>query len=293
VGHGVTIVFDEGPGVGLGHRRRCEALAHALRARHVESALSPLDQAGPIAVDGVLVTDSYLTRADDNTRFRAPHVVAIDDLERDLVVDIVVAPDPGAEASVHTRARRVLAGAEFALVDPALVAADAAPIGSTVERVLVTCGASDGEAIGSRIATALATALPGTEIRLVVGPWGAFANDPLVHLVHAPDGLAHELAAADLVVTAGGVTMVEACCLGRPVVAFAIAPNQTPAVAGAAHAGAVLAADASSAADVAIRLAHDTELRRRLSEAWRRLIDGQGAARVASAIAALHGTHAR
>jgi spore coat polysaccharide biosynthesis predicted glycosyltransferase SpsG len=81
--------------------------------------------------------------------------------------------------------------------------------------------------------------------------------------------------------------------MGRPTVAFAIATNQTAAVAGAAHAGAVLAADASSAADLATRLAHDFELRERLSEQARQLVDGQGAVRVASAIAELHGIHAR
>jgi spore coat polysaccharide biosynthesis predicted glycosyltransferase SpsG len=292
VGHGVTLAFDEGPGVGLGHRRRCEAIATALRSMGIAHSFAPLQNG--VAVEGdAVVVDSYLVRADDRDRFRARHVIAIEDLERDLAVELLVVPDPGADGTRYERATRVLAGADFSLVDPALAELETPTIHETVTRVLVSCGASDAEGVGSRIATSLATARPGTLVRLVVGPWGMQAHDPLVTPVHAPDGLAAEIVDADLVVTAGGVTMLEACCLGRPTVAFAIAPNQTAAVAGAAHAGAVLAADASSAADLATRLARDFELRARLSEQARQLVDGQGAVRVASAIAELQGIHAR
>ncbi len=292
MGHGVTLTFDEGPGVGLGHRRRCEAIAKALRALEIGVTLRPLGAHDEIEGETVVV-DSYLANADDRTRFRAAHVAAIEDLERDMTVDLLVVPDPGADGTRYKRATRVVAGARFSLVDPALAELEVAPIEPNVTRVLVSCGASDREGVGSRIATALATALPGTQICLVVGPWGQHAHDPLVTPVHAPDGLTAELLDADLVVTAGGVTMIEACCLGRPTVAFAIATNQMAAVAGAAHAGAVLAADASSAADVAERLAHDAALRSRLAGAARNLVDGQGAVRVASAIADLQGIHAR
>ena len=58
----------------------------------------------------------------------------------------------------------------------------------------------------------------------------------------APDGLADELAAARIVVTAGGVTMLEACLLGRPVVALALADNQRQAVSGLEREGAVMVA---------------------------------------------------
>ena len=57
--------------------------------------------------------------------------------------------------------------------------------------------------------------------------------------VRAPDGLAAELAAASLVVTAGGVALLEACLLGRPIVALALAGNQRQAVYGLEREGAV------------------------------------------------------
>jgi spore coat polysaccharide biosynthesis predicted glycosyltransferase SpsG len=163
------------------------------------------------------------------------------------------------------------------------------------ELLLVTTGGSDAEGLGSRVAVGLANALPGTQVRQVVGPWGMGTDDERVEIVHAPDGLGPELAAADVVVTAGGVTMLEACCLGRPTVAFSIAPGQGRALAGAAHVGAVVAVDVSSAADVAARLARDVNARSRLSTSARVLVDGQGSARVAAVIAGMarHGVHAR
>jgi spore coat polysaccharide biosynthesis predicted glycosyltransferase SpsG len=289
----IVLAFDEGPGIGLGHRRRVEGLAGALHDIDVTVDMHVL---GDEAVVGdVVLFDSYRFRADDRSRVRADVVVAIDDIERDLAVDLVIDPDPGADARVHSTAAAVFAGAPYALVDPGLRTFTTAPIRDVVQRVLVTTGGADAEGLGAFVASAIADALPGTEIRQVVGPWGAGSDDPRVEAVHAPDGLGPELAAADVVVTAGGVTMLEACCLGRPVVAFSIAPGQGRALAGAAHVGAVVAVDVASAADVAARLARDVDARRRFATSARVLVDGQGSARVAAAIVGMarHGVQAR
>ena len=280
----VLLAFDEGPGIGLGHRRRLEALAAVLRELGVATAVCRI---GPEPVVGdVVVVDSYRHRADDPARFDARTIVAVDDVARDLGVDVVVDPDPGADACAHRRAGAVLLGPQYALVDPAL-AADPPPVRSPVARVLVTTGGADAAGIGARVGSELADALPYARVRLVVGPWGRAVADDRVDVVPAPAGLASELAAADVVVTAGGVTMLEACALGRPTVAFAIADNQSRSLAGAASVGAVARADASSAAAVAARLALDDTARERLAVAARQLVDGQGAARVAAAVAAI------
>ncbi len=295
----IVLAFDEGPGIGLGHRRRVEGLAQELSRIGFAVDLRVLREetiAGDAALVGdIVLVDSYRCRADDPSRVRAGTVIAIDDIERDLAVDLVIDPDPGADARVHSAAAAVVAGAPYALVDPALRALTPATINDAVQGVLVTTGGSDADGVGARIATHLADALPGTEIWQVVGPWGSGTDDDRVTPVHAPDGLGPELAAADVVVTAGGVTMLEACCLGRPVVAFAIVPGQARAVAGAAHVGAVFAVDVSSASDVAARLVADVDARRRLATSARVLVDGQGAARVAAVIAGMarHGVHSR
>jgi len=290
----IVLAFDEGPGIGLGHRRRVEGLAHALDELGLPTEMYVLLGEGSVAAE-VLLVDSYRFRADDRSRFRAGLVIAIDDLERDLAVDLVIDPDPGADARVHSTAGAVVAGAPYALVDSSLRWITPAAIREQAGRMLVTTGGADAEGLGARVASALVDARPGAEIRQVVGPWGQGSDDERVLAVHAPEGLGPELAAADVVVTAGGVTMLEACCLGRPVVAFSIAPGQSRALAGAAHVGAVLAVDVSSAADVASRLTDDVEARRRLANSARVLVDGQGSARVAAAISGMarHGVHAR
>jgi spore coat polysaccharide biosynthesis predicted glycosyltransferase SpsG len=288
----IVLAFDEGPGIGLGHRRRVEGLAHELDVVGFDVEMHVL---GTDAVVGdIVLVDSYRVRADDRSRVRADLVLGIDDIERDLAVDLVIDPDPGADARVHSTAAAVVAGAPYALVDPSLRSRSTAPIREVVGRVLVTTGGSDAEGLGSRVAVGLANALPGTEIRQVVGPWGLGTDDDRVEIVHAPEGLGPELAAADLVVTAGGVTMLEACCLGRPTVAFSIAAGQGRALAGAAHVGAVVAVDVGSAADVAARVALDLNLRSRLAATARVLVDGQGSARGAAVIAGMarHGVHA-
>jgi UDP-2,4-diacetamido-2,4,6-trideoxy-beta-L-altropyranose hydrolase len=282
----ITLLFDEGPGIGLGHRRRMEVLAGALDALGFDNELRRLRPDENVDA-AFLVIDSYMARADNASRFSATRIVAIEDLGRDLDVDLVVDPDPGAEAATYTRAKHLLVGPKFALVDPALRALDTAALCPAVQRVLVTTGAADSAGTGAAVASTIAHTLTHAEIRYIGGPWGESGDDPRVRVIEAPNGLASELATADLVVTAGGVTMLESCCLGRPTVALSTAPNQTRAVAGAAHLGAVLAADPTSAPDVAARLANNHDLRKRLSMTARALVDGQGATRVAAAIATI------
>lgn len=280
---GMMLTFDEGPGAGLGHRRRVEALEAELSGRGHDCRMLSLPKFGLVKGD-VVVVDSYRVRADDNDRFRAGAVVAIEDLTRDLDVDIVVDPSPGADASVHHRASRVLAGAAYALVPVAEPRVAAAAVDGSVARVLVTTGAADDRGVGAQIASSVADALPGVEVRLVVGPWGSSSVPAGVTAVHARDGLVDELAAAGIVVTAGGVTMLEACRLGRPVIALELAANQHRAVSGLAAESAVMAATPATVGEVVGLLARDRSRRLALATAAGAAIDGKGATRVADAI---------
>lgn len=284
----VKLAFDEGPGAGLGHRRRVEALAAELAARGHECELVALpesiwDDAELIEGD-VVVVDSYRMRADDAERFCARAVVAIDDLARDLAVDVVVDPSPGADGGAHFSAGRVLAGAAYALVAHTCARVGATAVDAPVERVLITMGAADAEGVGAGVAAAVLAASTGVEVRLVVGPWGAKTVPDGVDSVVAPDGLVGELAAAGVVVTAGGVTMLEACRLGRPVVALALAANQEQAVAGLACDGAVVLATPTTVAAEVGALIRDRSRRFELATAASAAVDGKGATRVADAI---------
>ena len=296
------VTFDEGPGVGLGHRRRCEVVAGALRDRGWETVALALDPASTrLVVDApVVVVDSYAFRADDRSHFRGGVVIALDDLCRDLDVAIVVDPAPGATRAPHRRAGQVLAGAPYSLVDPHLRALGCRAAEARPKTVLVATGAAYAAGVGAEIARAIRDEFepgevepgevePGdgeVAVRLAVGPWGSRKVPDGVDVVERDDGLAIELAAADVVVSAGGVTLLESLCLGRPTVAVALAPNQRANVEGVVAEGAALLVDPGGAAAAVRRLVDDPALRVSISAAARRLIDGHGVDRVAEAIVA-------
>ncbi|MDZ4826251.1 MAG: hypothetical protein SGJ13_07270 [Actinomycetota bacterium] len=279
----MALLFDEGRGVGLGHRRRMEALALELHARGRSCRLTAIDGDRSIAA-ALVVVDSYRVRADE-MNIDAELVVAVDDLARDLAVGVVIDPSPGADGAHHRRAGRVLAGAQYALVAVPQTRVAVVDVRGAVTRVLVTTGAADAVGIGARIAAAVHAAQPEVDVRLVVGPWGATAVPDGVTGIVAPPTLADELAAAPIVVTAGGVSMLEACALGRAVVAVAIAENQRVAVDALTASGAVAPAAVDTVASVVAELVSDPVRRVALAAAAREAIDGRGPQRVAEELA--------
>ncbi|MFI5047811.1 MAG: hypothetical protein ACHQIG_12165 [Acidimicrobiia bacterium] len=297
MGHGVIrLAFDAGPASGLGHRRRMEALAGALTAAGATSVLSELvDDARrePVEAD-VVVIDSYRLRADD-ARIEARCTAALDDLHRDLAVDLLVEPAPVRadvgvdvdDAHERPRAGTVLRGLEYALIDPEYSSRPRAPIVDDVDTVLVATGAADAAGVGASVAASVRAILPMVAVRLVVGPWSSPWVPEGVEPVREPTCLIDELAAADLVVCSAGVTLLEALALGRPVVTFAVADNQRPYLDGLRRLGAIAASTPDDAPGVAMGLAADAPRRRRLAAAGRAAVDGLGAARVAQAVVAL------
>jgi spore coat polysaccharide biosynthesis predicted glycosyltransferase SpsG len=110
-----------------------------------------------------------------------------------------------------------------------------------------------------------------------------------VERIEAPDSMAGVLAAADLAVTAGGQTMLEAAALGIPTIAVPVAANQESQTKALADAGAVRLATVGDALNEVGNLAEDALARRTLSEAARAAVDGKGARRVAGEVASLAG----
>ncbi len=85
--------------------------------------------------------------------------------------------------------------------------------------------------------------------------------------------------AADLAVTAGGMTLYECLASGTPIVALAIADNQRPNVASLGAAGLLI--DGNASLERAIeRLAADADMRATMSRRGRDVVDGDGARRV-------------
>lgn len=268
---------DSGPDAGLGHLKRMQALANALTLRGVPASV------GAVGSDPapVTVVDSY--RQDVERPLSGVTVLAaVDDVGRDLDVDVLVDPNPPPFPE-RGRADVLLTGVRYALIDPELARTQSAEI-AEVATVLVAAGAADSSGYGLRIAREVAALRPGWRVRAVAGQWGRADAPVSVEVLNAPESLADALSGADLVVTAGGVTMLEALALGRPTVAFEIAPNQRRALAGAANSGAAVVSSIDDAAEAALALADDRVLRQQLSSRASAYVDGLGADRVAEVL---------
>ena len=263
-------------------------MSEALRALGANSRLCPTRLLAPSPESPVVVVDSYSNRP-DALGLDGRAVVAIDDLERDLDVEVVVDPCPGARPAEHPSARRVLAGAQFAPLDPGLVRLPRRSLLAGIQRVLVATGGADRSGRGYAIAEGIAARCAGIAcVRLAVGPGTIVLDAPGVEIVRCAGGLGPELAQADIVVTAGGVTLLEALSLGRPTVVLALYSNQARQARRAVELGVAIGADDIDDISAAVdRLSRSVECRTSLSERASEIVDGRGAFRVAEAVLAV------
>lgn len=280
----VQLLYDAGPGIGLGHCRRMSVLAAALRRQGAEVDLTVLGNPGSAAAD-VVVVDAYTMDA-NRSEFASGAVAAIDDLGRRLDVDLIVRPAPTPGPASGDIAQ-VLSGFDYALVDPGCgPAGPAEPYDA-----LVSFGATDVAGLGAAVAEAVADRRPGICVAHAPGPWSVRADPDHVVVLEAPAGLMCHLRRARVVICSGGVTMVESMVAGRPTIVRPTAGNQMPAASAVAAAGAalVLAAEEGVPAivEAAVSLMGDPSRQLEFSSSAGTLIDGRGPDRVAEAIVGL------
>jgi spore coat polysaccharide biosynthesis predicted glycosyltransferase SpsG len=319
----VALRADGGTAVGLGHTRRCLALATAiapwgdchllLRGERAAAAGAgvPVVTVGPdwdetlSAAQGLgaaaLVVDSYAVAASNLRTARAAGlaVVAIDDSGRfPMPADLVVNPALGPTAPAMPDGTVYLLGPRFALLAPDFADAAPRPARAEVRRVLVALGGATRAALIGTVARAVYGALPGAALDVVVGPVGdgvdavraAVEGLDRVTLRPSPPTLRPLMDAADLAVTAGGVTLLELAAVGLPAVGVSLAPNQDANLDGFAAAGAVTWAGRLGDAGLgdrigaAVRDLAGPARRRAAAERARALVDGAGAGRVAAAL---------
>jgi spore coat polysaccharide biosynthesis predicted glycosyltransferase SpsG len=253
---------------------------------------------------GLLVIDDRVAAATRAWRQSARQlgipIVSIHDLglglgDADLVVD-------GSVGASKPTGGRALHGPRFAILDPRWVAARHSRRTSTPTRPRVVIALGGGPRVG--VALDLARAIrrrdPGTQVLVAAGfsdrrPEALEAGLAWVPSARFTTALAH----ATVAIVGGGVTLYEACCLGRPTIAVAVAPSQRPAVERfAAHGAAVDGGPIGGTreggkrtidalARETARLLADAARQRQLARAARSLVDGRGAVRVAGAIRAL------
>lgn len=292
----IAIVADGGKGVGLGHLSRCLALAQALRERGERAVFLTSDPGCRAWVRrqgfasapwkdaewDVMISDSYRLSASDLRRLRAQAGLwlALDDLGRPpKEADLVLNASAGAGALGYPRSKRFLLGPRYSPLRREYWRPRSKRVKDRVENLLITVGGAG--APPARLLARARAALPGAILHVVVGPFAKAAlRGATVH--RAPASLEPLMRLCDAAVSGGGQTLYELAARGVPVVGVILARNQKPNVSALAAKGCLLSGEVGAAL---ARLAAPAA-RRRMSSAQRRLIDGQGARRVAARLIA-------
>jgi UDP-2,4-diacetamido-2,4,6-trideoxy-beta-L-altropyranose hydrolase len=259
-----------------------------------------------VAADAdVLVVDGYAFGPTYFDALRGPLVCRVDDIgDVHVTCDAILNHNLYGEEVPYDRGANqlLLVGPRYALVGDSFVEArERRPldVANHATRLLVTFGGSDPTNETEKALAALDRARGPFEVRIVVGG----ANDRLDAIRAAARRARHPsqvstnlrdlaplMADSQLLLTAGGVSCSEACCIGVPAIAIAVAENQRRVVEAAGHLGLVhslgwhedvteevLAAALDS-------LAQDRKRRERMIASQRRTIDGRGKERAVQAL---------
>jgi len=252
----------------------------------------------------VLVVDSYAISGAllDFLRPLVGQLVAIDDLaDRPVPVHTVVNGGIGAEQLEYRGGLPetvYLLGPRYALLDPAYAPAPERTTRAAASRVLVTLGGGSNPA-ALRAVVQAALSLGTTAVDVAVGPFAGEAEadaieDTRVVVHRGVSALRPLMLAADVAVSGAGMTLYELAATATPTVSVTMAPNQRPNAAAFERAGAAVAAGSADHPDLCANVARhlgglaiDAALRAKLGAAGRRLVDGQGASRVARVLASM------
>jgi UDP-2,4-diacetamido-2,4,6-trideoxy-beta-L-altropyranose hydrolase len=218
-----------------------------------------------------------------------------------VVLDDFLNPPHGASLVIngafHLSAETVdgipaLLGPDYALVGPRFAALPVRDFSRPVREIVITFGRLDPDNATGLALAALGETGTDASITVVLssGSPHVEAIAGAVEALGRRGRLAFEvpdmhpvLATADMVIGAGGVSLMERMAAGLPSATLIIAENQRLFVEGAARLGGTLACTADKA-DLARTLRtflEDAEMRAAMSAAARRIVDGNGPARVA------------
>lgn len=288
-----------------------ETLTPAQDALHSRVALA---EAWPGAVCDLLLVDHYGLGAgwEQALRPACRHLAAIDDLaDRAHDVDLLLDQNLGRAAHDYaallpaTAVRMV--GPHFALLRPEFAAARAASLARRANggwrHLLISLGGADPHQGTLRCLQALAGCPlpPGVLVTVVLGALAAtrpaiqallpglpFATRLLVDVAD----MSGPLADADIAIGAAGGSAWERCCLGLPSLLLVLADNQRPGTQALDAAGAALSlggiSELAARVPAALQQLDQPGRLHAMSAAAAAITDGQGAARVADALLALH-----
>lgn len=310
---------DAGPEIGDGHLMRCFALACALKDNGAEITLLSAPNKSqsralwqshfkvidwPHSADlatetaallpyletesvDALVIDSYAFDAAILTQLSKKTRCAIfNDLgDVDAPVALVINQNAGGEdyAGAYTRAEKTALGPAYACLGSQITAQRPC----ARRGILISFGNAQPDGLSKTIVQELRAKDTSTMISVVAPDDITITPDALLKRL-SPQPLAPLLAQARGAIIGGGVTALEAAYLGTPTVILPIADNQRPGAGALAGAGAAICVkSAPQAGDKMIQLIENPSALEQMSLKARRLVDGQGPARLATLMSSL------
>lgn len=296
---------------GLGHLGRCMALAQAFRERGRNPVFLGLDGAcarwvrshgfgtRPLGSGDwdILIADSY-EFTDSDLLWNRRHgrtLLVVDDFGTSrapcdwLLSSHVYAPGLDFHA---TAAAGLLIGPKFHLMRREYwTPARPRRISGRIREVLVTLGGGDGWGLAERVVRELLETLPAARLHLLLGPLAPETPPSFPSRVALHRGLLNLrplIEACDAALTAGGQMLYELAFAGTPTVALNLGRDQNGNIAGMTAAGATLSVGQPDMRGFLPRLRaafrkldRSPRLRRELGARAGRILDGQGARRVA------------
>jgi UDP-2,4-diacetamido-2,4,6-trideoxy-beta-L-altropyranose hydrolase len=215
-GKTALILTEAGPAFGIGHWRRCQALASAFEEVGFKVELRQNDYSLPSKHFSTVVIDSYHLSENEYRAFGqvTQCLAVIDDNNRlTYPAQLVINPSLGAEKMSYQTSAALLLGSQYALLNRLYWMAQPVIIQPKVKTVLVTLGGSTLAAQTKQLSQQLAGFLP--EIKFIYST-GQQTPSQMFQLYHQ----------ADLVISGGGQTLHELACLGLPTIAIELADNQ-------------------------------------------------------------------
>jgi UDP-2,4-diacetamido-2,4,6-trideoxy-beta-L-altropyranose hydrolase len=252
-----------------------------------------------------LVVDHYALdgRWEGRLRGSARKILAIDDLA-DRVHDCDVLLDQNFYVAMQTRYAgkvpqnsQLLLGPRYALLRDEFrtLRAQVKPRTGEVERILIFFGGVDAQNYtGIAINALIELAIKNIQLDVVIGAQHPCRGEIEAlcleqgYVCHVQTSrMAELMASADLAIGAGGTATWERCCLGLPTLTFCTADNQKRQLADAAEAGLLYSPIVGSDQPATIKrhtmaLLENDSLRKLISSAALKMVDGNGISRVIS-----------
>ncbi|MBM9577340.1 hypothetical protein JWG45_09265 [Leptospira sp. 201903070] len=247
---------------GIGHYRRCSALAELFRRKGIKTQIIlDTDADGFDDFDIETVVESWLTKKLHKWIQRTPEAIVIDSYRADYslyqeVVDAgirlvciddfdrlnypraAILYNGGVGGSIYNyrdRYSKVLEGPEFILLrKPFQEKIEKHNIPKSIKRILVSMGGSDPKNLTLRILTVINRRFPEIQIDAIIGP--AFESPDRYEKKNLPSIAFHKnldaleiktlMQSVDLCISAGGQTVYELGRLGIPMILIKTADNQ-------------------------------------------------------------------